>query len=142
MVLEPDAVPLDAALFDFLKPIMEPYEYVIIDASSVGRSSDVLRLNKLADHALFVVRHDATPLSVIQDAIEKLNKSGVQLLGCVVNEVQSLEIFPLHPEHVTSPIRKKRRNRRMPTARCRRTCSVRQIPRWSRHGNRQEMAEA
>lgn len=62
MVLEPDAVPLDAALFDFLKPIMEPYEYVIIDASSVGRSSDVLRLNKLADHALFVVRHDATPL--------------------------------------------------------------------------------
>ena len=49
MVLEPDAVPLDAALFDFLKPIMEPYEYVIIDASSVGRSSDVLRLNKLAD---------------------------------------------------------------------------------------------
>lgn len=46
MVLEPDAVPLDAALFDFLKPIMEPYEYVIIDASSVGRSSDVLRLNK------------------------------------------------------------------------------------------------
>ena len=72
MVLEPDAVPLDAALFDFLKPIMEPYEYVIIDASSVGRSSDVLRLNKLADHALFVVRHDAIPLSVIQDAIEKL----------------------------------------------------------------------
>lgn len=109
MVLEPDAVPLDAALFDFLKPIMEPYEYVIIDASSVGRSSDVLRLNKLADHALFVVRHDATPLSVIQDAIEKLNKSGVQLLGCVVNEVQSLEIFPLHPEHVTSPIRKKKK---------------------------------
>lgn len=109
MVLEPDAVPLDAALFDFLKPIMEPYEYVIIDASSVGRSSDVLRLNKLADHALFVVRHDATPLPVIQDAIEKLNKSGVQLLGCVVNEVQSLEIFPLHPEHVAAPIRKKKK---------------------------------
>ena len=109
MVLEPDAVPLDAALFDFLKPIMEPYEYVIIDASSVGRSSDVLRLNKLADHALFVVRHDATPLPVIQDAIEKLNKSGVQLLGCVVNEVQSLEIFPLHPEHIAAPIRKKKK---------------------------------
>ena len=88
---------------------MEPYEYVIIDASSVGRSSDVLRLNKLADHALFVVRHDATPLSVIQDAIEKLNKSGVQLLGCVVNEVQSLEIFPLHPEHIAAPIRKKKK---------------------------------
>ena len=109
MVLEPDAVPLDAALFDFLKPIMEPYEYVIIDASSVGRSSEVLRLNKLADNALFVVRYDAAPMPVIQDAIEKLNKSGVQLLGCVVNEVQSLEIFPLHPEHIAAPIRKKKK---------------------------------
>ena len=109
MVLEPDAVPLDAALFDFLKPIMEPYEYVIIDASSVGRSSDVLRLNKLANNVLFVVRYDATPLPALQDAIEKLDKSGVRVLGCVVNEVQSLEIFPLHPEHIASPIRKKKK---------------------------------
>lgn len=69
----------------------------------------MLRLNKLADHALFVVRHDAAPLPVIQDAIEKLNKSGVQLLGCVVNEVQSMEIFPLHPEHIAAPIRKKKK---------------------------------
>lgn len=33
----------------------------------------------------------------------------MQLLGCVVNEVQSLEIFPLHPEHVAAPIRKKKK---------------------------------
>ena len=33
----------------------------------------------------------------------------MQLLGCVVNEVQSLEIFPLHPEHIAAPIRKKKK---------------------------------
>ena len=93
MVLERNAVPLDGTLFDFLESIMEPYEYVVIDASSVGRSSDVLRLNKLANNVLFVVRYDATPLPAIQDAIEKLDKSGVRVLGCVVNEVQSLETF-------------------------------------------------
>lgn len=61
MVLERNAVPLDGTLFELLERIMEPYEYVVIDASSVGRSSDVLRLNKLANNVLFVVRYDATP---------------------------------------------------------------------------------
>lgn len=106
MVLERNAVPLDGTLFDFLESIMEPYEYVVIDASSVGRSSDVLRLNKLANNVLFVVRYDATPLPAIQDAIEKLDKSGVRVLGCVVNEVQSLETFQFRSEHIKAPIRK------------------------------------
>lgn len=110
MVLEHNAVPLDGTLFDFLENIMEPYEYVVIDASSVGRSSDVLRLNKLANNVLFVVRYDATPLPAIQDAIEKLDKSGVRVLGCVVNEVQSLETFQFRSEHIETPMRKEEKN--------------------------------
>ena len=98
MVLERNAVPLDGTLFELLEKIMEPYEYVVIDASSVGRSSDVLRLNKLANNVLFVVRYDATPLPALQDAIEKLDKSGVRVLGCVVNETQSLGTFQFYPE--------------------------------------------
>ena len=38
MVLERNAVPLDGTLFELLEKIMEPYEYVVIDASSVGRT--------------------------------------------------------------------------------------------------------
>lgn len=110
MVLEHNAVPLDGTLFDFLENIMEPYEYVVIDASSVGRSSDVLRLNNLANNVLFVVRYDATPLPAIQDAIEKLDKSGVRVLGCVVNEVQSLESFQFRSEHIETPMRKEEKN--------------------------------
>lgn len=85
LILERNAVPLDGTLFKLLEGIMKPYEYVIIDASSVGRSSDVLRLNQLAKNVLFVVRYDTTPLPAVQDAIEKLDKSGVRILGCVVN---------------------------------------------------------
>ena len=110
MVLEHNAVPLDGTLFDFLENIMEPYEYVVIDASSVGRSSDVLRLNNLANNVLFVVGYDATPLPAIQDAIEKLDKSGVRVLGCVVNEVQSLETFQFRSEHIEPPMRKEEKN--------------------------------
>lgn len=106
MVLERNAVPLDGTLFEFLEKVMEPYEYVVIDASSVGRSSDVLRLNKLANNVLFVVRYDATPLPAVQDAIEKLDKSGVRVLGCVVNETQSLGTIQFRPERVSTPTRK------------------------------------
>lgn len=93
LILERNAVPLDGTLFELLEKIMEPYEYVIIDASSVGRSSDVLRLNQLAKNVLFVVRYDTTPLPAVQDAIEKLDKSGVRILGCVVNGAQSIGTF-------------------------------------------------
>ena len=72
---------------------MEPYEYVVCVASSLCGFSDALRLNKLANNVLFVVRYDATPLPALQDAIEKLDKSGVRVLGCVVNETQSLGTY-------------------------------------------------
>ena len=58
----------------------------------------MVRLNKLANNVLFVVRYDATPLPALQDAIEKLDKSGVRVLGCVVNETQSLGTFQFYPE--------------------------------------------
>lgn len=103
MVLEHNAVPLDGTLFELMEKVMEPYEYVVIDASSVGRSSDVLRLNQLAQNVLFVVRYDATPLPAVQDAIEKLDKSGVRVLGCVVNETQSLGALQFHTERTTTP---------------------------------------
>ncbi len=93
LILERNAVPLDGTLFELLEKIMEPYEYVVIDASSVGRTSDVLRLNQLAKNVLFVVRYDTTPLPAVQDAIEKLDKSGVRILGCVVNGAQSIGTF-------------------------------------------------
>lgn len=88
---------------------------MVIDASSVGRSSDVLRLNKLANNVLFVVRYDATPLPALQDAIEKLDKSGVRVLGCVVNETQSLGTFQFYPERTAvsnAPKRTKIRTKR------------------------------
>lgn len=103
LILERNAVPLDGTLFELLEKIMEPYEYVIIDASSVGRSSDVLRLNQLAKNVLFVVRYDTTPLPAVQDAIEKLDKSGVRILGCVVNGAQSIGTFQFRQDKAEVP---------------------------------------
>ena len=44
------------------------------------------------------LKDDIKQLEKYGDAIEKLNKSGVQLLGCVVNETRSLGTFQFYPE--------------------------------------------
>lgn len=89
-VLERNALPLDSTLLDFLEEIRESYDYVIIDTPAVGKDSGVLRLNQVVNMVLFVVRYDMLSLYSIQDAVEKLDKSGTRILGCIVNGTQSI----------------------------------------------------
>ncbi len=88
-VLERSAIPMDQVLFDFISSISGDYEYVLIDAPPVGRDSDTLSLNRIASVVLFVVRYDMVTLYEIQKSIEKLDKSGTRILGCIVNGTQS-----------------------------------------------------
>lgn len=85
LILEHNAVTLDGTLFSFLETMKERYEYVIIDSSPVGQVSDVLSLNQVADAALFMIGYDQATLADIENAIEKLEKSGIRMLGSIVN---------------------------------------------------------
>ena len=87
LILERNAIALDGSLFDFIKKIGNNYEYVILDAPPVGKISDVLSLNQVADSALFVIGYDQAILPDIRGTLEKLEKSGIRILGCVVNRV-------------------------------------------------------
>ena len=87
MILERNAIALDGTLFDFLKKLGENYEYVILDAPPVGRISDALSLNQVADSVLFVIGYDQAVLPEIRGTLDKLEKSGIRILGCVVNRV-------------------------------------------------------
>ena len=71
--------------------VAENYDYVLIDASSVGLTADPMSLSQIASAALFVVRYDTATLREISDALERIEKSGVSILGCVVNGVQVSE---------------------------------------------------
>lgn len=92
-VLERNAVNLDGALFEFLKQMIPHYEYIIVDTPSIGQSSDVLRLNEIAEAALMVIRYDTVPMPAIQEAIDKLDKSGIRILGCIVNASKQMRGF-------------------------------------------------
>ena len=79
---------MDGQVFDFIRGLEKDYDYVIIDTPSVGQVSDVLSLNQIAQAVLFVIRYDDVALPMIQNAIDKLDKSGIRILGCVVNAAQ------------------------------------------------------
>ncbi len=87
MILEHNVVAMDGTLADFLKKLGENYEYVILDAPPVGSISDALSLNQVADSVLFVIGYDQAILPEIRETLEKLEKSGIRILGCVVNRV-------------------------------------------------------
>ncbi len=88
-VLEHNAINVDNMLIELVEDLKQRYEYVIMDAPPVGVVSGTLSLNQVADSVLFVIGYDESSLPEIQSSLEKLDKSGTRVLGCVVNAVSS-----------------------------------------------------
>ena len=88
-VLEQTAIPMDNTIVELIKRLSEKYEYVILDSAPVGVASEALSLSQVADGALYVIGYDKAAIPEIQSSLERLNKAGIRVLGCVVNGVQS-----------------------------------------------------
>lgn len=89
-VLERRPLPLDDALLEMVSQLKEYYDVILMDTAPVGQVADTMRLNQLADVALLVVRFDGASLESIRDALARLDKSGMRIMGCVVNGVKEL----------------------------------------------------
>ncbi|MBR1584273.1 MAG: AAA family ATPase [Clostridia bacterium] len=88
-VLEHNVIPMDGTVVELIERLSERYEYVILDAAPVSMASETLSLNQVANNALYVVGYDTATVPEIQSSLEKLDKSGIRVVGCVVNGVQS-----------------------------------------------------
>ena len=86
-VLEHNAISMDTTITELIQHLRDTYEYIILDSAPVGEASETLSLNRVANTVLFVIGYDSTPLPTIQNSLEKLDKSGIRVLGCVVNAV-------------------------------------------------------
>lgn len=89
-VLERKTIPFDDALLELVSSLKEEYNVILMDTAPVGQVADTMSLNQLADIALLVVRFDKASLEIIRDALARLNKSGMTIMGCVVNGVREL----------------------------------------------------
>ena len=108
MVLEHHPIPMDSTVVDLIEKLKGKYEYVILDAPPVGVHADTLSLNQVASTVVYVVGYDTASLPEIQSSLEKLDKSGIRVLGCVINGVQSSKAL-LNEDNTRK--RNKKRNR-------------------------------
>lgn len=70
--------------------LSELYDYVIIDTSPAGLTSEPSIIAQAVDSIFMVVRHDTVRASRILDALGSLNyQSSEKLLGCILNAVPS-----------------------------------------------------
>lgn len=88
MLPEHNPIPLDGTIEELFTRLIERYEYVVINASPVGIVSEALSLNQVTNNAVFVVGYDSAVMSEIQTAIQKMDKAGARIIGCVVNGVK------------------------------------------------------
>ena len=67
-------------------------DVVIIDTPPMDACPDAECLTELADAVILVVRQDATPARMINDAIDAINASDAMLFGCIFNNVYAADI--------------------------------------------------
>lgn len=97
----------DQRLFDLIKKASENYDYIVIDTAPVGISSGVLNLNRITQNVLFVMGYDMVSLGHIQHAVTKLEKSGIPILGVIVNGAMNLKsVFEKESTHDDTPVYK------------------------------------
>lgn len=86
-VREHATLSLDGTVSELIQKLSGEYDYIILDSAPVGEASEVLGLNRIAGTVLYVIKYDSTPLPAIQSALEKLDKSGIRVLGCIINGI-------------------------------------------------------
>lgn len=105
-VYERSSISLDSNLFSVIEKMAAGYDYVLIDTAPVGITADPMSLSQIASSALFVARYDTASIQEIKDALERIEKSGVSVLGCVVNGVQVSE------KGINNPVKEKEKIRK------------------------------
>lgn len=78
------------ALADTIALARQEYDYVIVDLPPIGSFPESELLSDLADVSMLVVRQDVVSAGVINDCIDALRSGKAELLGCILNDMNSL----------------------------------------------------
>ena len=74
-------------MVSILRKARERFDRVIIDAPPLTGIGDSLVLGSMTTHVVFVIRSAKTPCDVIRQSKELLEKSGIRIIGAVLNSV-------------------------------------------------------
>ncbi len=74
---------------DLLNELDTKFDYIVVDTAPVGLVSDAYALSPYCDATLFVVRHNYTPKSVVQQMDEENKINHLENIGIVFNDVHT-----------------------------------------------------
>lgn len=69
--------------------LSENYDYIIIDTAPVEATADSVAMAEYVDMAVYVIKQDEVKIWDIMDGISILGASGIQVCGCILNQVRS-----------------------------------------------------
>ena len=89
-----------SAVQDFFDWARAEYDYVVVDAPPYGLVGDVVSLSVMVDSVIIMCCPDRTHFRPIQSCSRRLQESGANIIGVVVNDVDSLSdsAFSLHQQ--------------------------------------------
>ena len=111
-ILEDEPLIMNGSLLNVINDACEGYDYVVIDAAPVGEDTEVIKLNKVADTAVFVLRFDQEEIKDIGDAVTRLRESGMLSIGCIVNGIKTLRDVLREAQQLTLSRRRKNKKTR------------------------------
>lgn len=94
--LEKKRIMIDRRLGDIINLFKEHYDLILIDTAPVGQVADTMQTSQLTDKALYIIRYDTVWIDVIQDNIERLQKTGTNILGCIINDIDKASNTTYH----------------------------------------------
>ncbi|MBO4384663.1 MAG: polysaccharide biosynthesis tyrosine autokinase [Clostridia bacterium] len=77
----------------FFEKARDCYDFIIIDTPPVGLASDAECFAELSDCAVLVVKQGCARAARINDSLDSLTASGTDVLGCIFNNVRSVDLF-------------------------------------------------
>lgn len=89
-ILERREIPLGDETTRMIQNLAQNYDVVLMDSAPIGMVSESMNLNRIASDVIFVARFDHTSMNAIRDTLDKLDKTGAHIIGCIVNSVKTL----------------------------------------------------
>lgn len=88
MVENPPEVLSKEIVGDIIQAAEKEFDYVIIDSAPAEFMADAAVLGQYADGILFVIRRNVAPMRKIRKAMENMDVSGTEVLGCIYNDAE------------------------------------------------------
>lgn len=78
---------------NLISVLREQMDYIIIDTPPMELVADAEALAEYADYSLLVISPDYAPTKAVNDCIDQLNDCHAKLLGCVLNNVYTIQLL-------------------------------------------------